>query len=75
MTNEKTFTFDAERIANGFLVFHAGKKVFKERSNQVNEYIESEIKSGMIAHVIENYPKGTAQRLVVTVAVTGKVME
>jgi len=73
--NEKSFTFDVEKIDNGFIIFYEDKKIYREYSSRVNEYIEAELKAGMIAHVIDNYPQGTAQRLVVTISVTGKVME
>jgi len=72
---KKVFTFDVEKIDNGYIIFHAGKKTYREQSSDVNIYIENELRLEMIAHIVENYPKGTAQRLEVTVGVTGKVME
>ena len=75
MENEKIFTFDVKRISNGFLIFHDGKEVYREASIQVNGYIEGELRSGVMAHIIDCYPKGTAQRLVVTMSIFGKAME
>ncbi len=72
--NEIVFTFDVEKIDNGYLIFHDGKKVYREISVGVNTHIEQELRSGMIAHVIEHFPQGTVQRLLVTVGIEGKVM-
>ncbi len=72
---EKTFTFDVEKIANGYLIFHDGKKVYIEIPSGVNIWIENELREGMIHHIIENFPKGTTQRLEVVVGVSGKVIE
>ena len=74
MENEKVFTFDVEKISNGFLIFHAGKKVYREYSSHANEYIEATLKTEMNGHLVKSFPQGTTQRLVVTMGVSGKVM-
>ena len=72
---EKHFTFDVEHIANGYLIFHNSKKVYREHASKANEYIVSELKSGVMKHIVDCFPAGTAQRLEVTVGITGKAME
>ncbi len=75
MENEKTFTFDVEKIDNGYIIFHNKKKEYRQNSASVNEVILNTLMVELKEHVIRNYPKGTAQRLVVTMGVSGKVME
>lgn len=75
MENEATFTFDVERIKNGYLIHHNKEKVYRELSSKANEYIEATVMEEIKDHVLNSYPQGTAQRLVVTVGVSGKVME
>ncbi len=72
---EKVFTCDVEKISNGYLIYHDGKKVYRENCADANCYVEQELMTGMHQHIIDNFPKGTVQRLVVTVGVEGKVME
>jgi len=75
MENEKVFTFDVKRIYNGFIIYHGDRVVYRERSNQVNEFIEAALMGEIKDHVVAKYPQGTAERLVVTIGVMGKVME
>ena len=74
MEYQKTFTFDVKKIHNGYIIYYAGEEIYQELSSDVNIHIENELRIGMIKHVIDNFPKGTTQRLVVTVSVEGKVM-
>ena len=74
MENEKTFTFDVEKISNGYLIFHGSKKVYKEFSSAAGEYIAATLKVEMNDHLVKSFPKGTAQRLEVIMGVSGKVM-
>ena len=73
--NEKTFTYDVEKIDNGYLIHHGEKKHFERDSVEANHFVEAKVSQAMRDHVIACFPKGTAQRLVVTIGVTGKVME
>ncbi len=72
--SEKTFTFDVEKISNGYIIYHDGKKVYREGSSDVNITLEDMLRVGMHDHVIEQFPK-TVQRLEVVVSVAEKVME
>lgn len=74
MPNEKTFTFDVKKISNGYIIFDGDVEVFKAGSNEVNQYIEGKVELRIKDHIVDCFPKGTAQRLVVTIGVSGKVM-
>ncbi len=75
MTNEKTFTFDVEKIKNGYIIFHNKEKEYRQNSADVNCHIESVLMAEIKDYIASTYPPGTAQRLVVIVGVSGKVME